>query len=326
MTTMAVYNWFIDQLTPDLEIMDTGPVSMYLRERIMRDRANRKLWISQKPLLVDLLQNWNMLDCTPSNVPLSQPLHKLPTAPPNSIPDVRDDDITINYQHLVGSLTYLAICTRPDIAYAAMALGQFNANPTRAHLLAAKGILRYLAGTLEYGLEYTVPASSIPLTVAPFTQGCALTDADWASDENDRKSVLGYCFYMHGCLISWSAQKQKIIASSSTEAEYYSLSYALREGLWIRLFLTSLQLPIPTPFPLLCDNQSTIKLANSDTSSSRSKHINVQYHFIHEKIEDGMFETLWIPTADMTADIFTKPLPFPMFSKHRSALGIVPLP
>jgi hypothetical protein len=321
-----LYLWFIDQLTPDLEIVDMGPVSMYLGERITRNRTNRKLWISQRPLLVDLLQSWNMLDCTPSNVPLSQPLHKLPPPLPNSIPDVRDDEILINYQRLVGSLTYLAICSRPDIVYTAMALGQFNAKPTRAHLLAAKGVLRYLAGTLDYGLEYAVPTSSIPLTVMPFSQGCALTDADWVSDENDRKSVSGYCFYMHGCLISWSAQKQKIIASSSTEAEYYSLSYALREGLWIHLFLTSLQLPIPTPFPLLCDNQSAIKLANSDTSSSRSKHINVRYHFIHEKIEDGTFETSWIPTADMTADIFTKPLPFPVFSKHHSALGVVPLP
>ena len=196
----------------------------------------------------------------------------------------------------------------------------------RAHLLAAKGVLRYLAGTLDYGLEYAVPTSSIPLTVTLFSQGCALTNADWASDENDRKSVSGYCFYLHGCLISWSAQKQKVIASSSTEAEYYSLSYALREGLWIRLFLTSLQLPVPTPFPLLCDNQSAIKLANSDTSSSRSKHIDVWYHFIREKIEDGTFITSWIPTADMTADIFTKPLPLPSFSKHCLALGIVPIP
>jgi hypothetical protein len=321
-----LYQWFIDQLTPDLEIVDMGPVAMYLGNRITRDRLNRKLWISQKPLLIELLQNWNMLDCTPSNLPLSQPLHKLPPPPPNSIPGIHDDNITINYQRIVGSLTYLAICTRPDIAYAAMALGQFNANPTRAHLLAAKGVLRYLAGTLEYVLEYAAPISSIPLTVAPHVQGCALTDADWASDENDRKSVSGYCFYHYGCLVSWSAQKQKIIASSSTEAEYYSLSYALREGLWIRLFLTSLQLPLPTPFPLLCDNQSAITLANCDTNSPRSKHIDVRYHFIREKIEDGTFETSWIPTADMTADIFTKPLPFPAFSRHRLALGVVPLP
>lgn len=192
-----LYLWFIDQLTPDLEM---GPVSMYLREQITHDRANWKLWISQKPLIVNLLQTWNMLDCTPSNIPLSQPLYKLPTAPLNSIPDVWDDKILINYQCLVGSLMYITICTCPDIAYVAMALGQFNANPTCAHLLTAKGILCYLASTLDYGLEYAVLTSSIPLTVAPFTQGCALTDANWASDKNDWKSVSGYCFYLHVAL------------------------------------------------------------------------------------------------------------------------------
>ena len=295
---------------------------MYLRERITWDRANHKLWISQKPLIVDLLHTWNMLDCMPSSILLSQHLHKLPPAPLNSIPDVWDDEIIINYQRLVGSLTYIMICTHPNIAYAAMALGQFNANPTRAHLLTAKGVLRYLAGTLDYGLEYAIPTSSIPLAVTPFSQGCALTNADWASDKNDQKSISGYCFYFHSCLISWSAQKQKVIALSSTEAEYYSLSYTLCKGLWICLFLTSLQLPVPTPFPLLCNNQSAIKLANSDTSSSHSKHISIWYHFICEKIEDGTFITSWIPTAD----IFTKPLPLPSFSKHHLALSIVPIP
>jgi len=108
---------------------------------------------------------------------------------------LHDDEILINYQCLVGSLTYFAIFSCPDIAYAAMALGQFNAKPTRAHLLVAKGILRYLAGTLDYGLEYAVPISSIPLTVTPFSQGYALTDTDWALDENDQKRSGGYHLY-----------------------------------------------------------------------------------------------------------------------------------
>ena len=207
-----------------------------------------------------------------------------------------------------------------------MALGQYNANPTRAHLLAVKGVLRYLAGTLDYGLRFTVPPPDIPSSVSPFIQNCALTDADWASDETDRKSISGYCFYHLGALVSWSSQKQKVVASSSTEAEYYSLSYALHEGLWMRLFLASLDFSFPAPFPMLCNNQSTLKMANTDTSSSRSKHIDVCYHFIREKVADGTFETAWIPTADMIADIFTKPLPFPLFSHHRASLGVVPIP
>lgn len=107
--------------------------------------------------------------------------------------------------------------------------------------------------------------------------------------------------------------------------EYYSLSYALHKGLWIHLFLTSLQLPIPTPFPLLCNNQSAIKLTNSNINSSWSKHIDVQYHFICKNIEDETFITTWILIGDMTTDIFTKPLLFPSFSKHRQALGIIPV-
>lgn len=170
--SIQLYRWFIAQLLPDLEIVDMGPVTMYLGNHITRDHAKRKLWISQKPLIVKLLENLDMLNCTPNKVSLSQPLHKLPDAPPNSIPNIAEDDITTNYQRIVGSLTYLAICMCPDIAYAAMALGQFNASPTRAHLLAAKGVLRYLAGTLDYGIEYSAtPSTLIPASVAPYVQG-----------------------------------------------------------------------------------------------------------------------------------------------------------
>ena len=135
----------------------------------------------------------------------------------------------------MGSFIYLAICTQLDIAYAAMALGQYNAMPTHAHLLAVKGVLRYLAGTMDYGLCFTVPPPDIPPSVLPYIQNCALTNADWASDETDRKSISGYCSYHLGALVSWSAQKQKVVASSSTKAKYYSLSYALHKGLWMHI-------------------------------------------------------------------------------------------
>lgn len=103
-----------------------------------------------------------MLNCTPCHIPLSQPIHKLLPPPPNSIPNVHGDEILINYQCLISSLTYLAICTCPDITYAAMVLSQFNVKLTHAHLLVAKGVLQYLAGTLNYRLEYTVPITNIP--------------------------------------------------------------------------------------------------------------------------------------------------------------------
>ena len=144
------------ELSKDLEVVDLGPVSMFLAIRIHCDRAHRRIFLSQKSFITDLLDTWKMTNCHPSPVPLRQKLQKLLTPPPNSLPDFRDDDIKLNFQHLVGSLIYLAVCTQPDIAYVAMALGQYNASPTRAHpsLLAAKGVLHYLAGTSELSLVF----------------------------------------------------------------------------------------------------------------------------------------------------------------------------
>lgn len=248
-------------------------------------------------------------------------------APPNSCPDVEDSELRVHYQRLVGSILYLALCTRPDIAYSAMALGQYNANPTRAHLLAAKGVLRYLLGTVNYALEYNFSQLPVgaPLS-AMIPSDCGMMDADWASDESDRRSISGYVFFLHGCLISWSAVKQRTTALSSTEAEYMSMSHAMREALWIRLFTSCLHITIPQPFPLLCDNQSALDIANSDAISSRSKHIDIRYHFIREHLLSGSFVTSWVSTTEMTADILTKPLSPALHTQHSIALGLVSRP
>jgi len=160
--SIPLYNWFIAELCKDIEVVDMGPVSLYLGICITRDRPNRKLYLSQKAFVTDLLDTWNMTNCHPTLIPLRHKLHELPDPPPNSLPDINDTDIKVNYQHLVGSLIYLAVCTWPaNIAYAAMALGQYIASPTRAHLLAAKGVLRYLAGTADLSLEYGMAQSVI---------------------------------------------------------------------------------------------------------------------------------------------------------------------
>jgi hypothetical protein len=314
--------WIISELQKSLEIIDMGPASLYLGIRITRNRPRRRLWLSQKSYCVDLLRTWNLSNCTVAATPMTLKPY-LADPSPNSLPDVKDDDVRPLFQKLVGSLIYLAICTRPDISYAAMSLGQFNANPTRGHLLAAKRVLRYLAGTLDLALEFHFDGGVVPATLAGFTRGCVVSDADWASDESDRRSISGYCYYFLNSLVSWSATKQKSISLSSTEAEYYSLTHALKEAIWIRLLLSLLSLPSISPFPLLSDNQSACALANNSAITSRSKHIDIRHHFIRDHIADGSFCTHWIPTSDMPADIFTKPLPLPLFVKHRTSLGLV---
>ena len=320
--SISLYTWFLAEVSKDLEVVDLGPASLYLGIRIVRDRSKRKLWLSQKPFITDLLSTWNMTECHTASVPLRTKLHQLRPPPENALHEIPDHILTQKYQSLVGSLIYLAVCTRPDISYVACSLGQYNTNPTRAHMIAAKGVLRYLAGTVDYALEYG--GGNLEEPVHGLAKGaCGLSDSDWATDEMDRKSISGYCFYFLGSLVSWSAVKQRTIALSSTEAEYYAIAHGMKEGLWMRLFLASLDFPLPKPFPLICDNQGACCLSDSAAFSSRSKHIDVRYHFIRDHVASGDFSTTWIPTNANVADIMTKPLLDILFVKHRDALGLV---
>ena len=205
-----------------------------------------------------------------------------------------------------------------------MWLGQFNAAPTRAHFLMAKHVLHYLAGTKNLALCLGASSPRVPSTLSCYMQNVGCSDVDWASDTIDRKSISGYSFYFQGSLVSWSAFKQKSIALSSTEAEYHAMTHAFKEAIWLRTFLSVLKFPVPWPFPILSDNQAACSLLNSPAISTRSKHIDIRHrdHFIRDHVQDGSFSTTWIPTADMPADIFTKPLPFPIFSRHRDVLGL----
>jgi hypothetical protein len=157
-------------------------------------------------------------------------------------------------------------------------------------------------------------------------QNVGCSDVDWASDAMDRKSISAYAFYFEGSLVSWSAVKQKSIALSSTEAEYYAMTHAFKEALWLQVFLGFLHFPIPRPFPIISDNQAACSLSNSPAISACSKHIDIRHHFIRAHVQDGSFSTIWIPTTDMPADVFTKPLAAPVFAQHRDALGLsIPL-
>ena len=207
------------------------------------------------------------------------------------IPDISDAELVPRYQRLVGCLLYLAISTHPDLSYYAMWLGQFNVVPTRAHFLVAKHVLRYLAGTKLLALCLGVSSPHAPSSLSAYMQNVGCTDADWASDVVDWKSISGYSFYFQGSLISWSAVKQKSIALSSTEAEYYVMTHAFKEALWLRTFLTVLKFPVPQLFSILSDNQAACSLSHSPVILARSKHINIRHHFICDHVQAGSFST-----------------------------------
>jgi hypothetical protein len=312
-----LYQWFIKMLKRRLLIVDMGLCKKFLNLLIIRDRARRRAWLSSHVYVAELLEEWNLVNCKTAVTPFPSKHLDLQSAPPNAVPDVSDADLIPKYQRLVGCLLYLAITTRPDISYYAMWLGQHNARPNRSHFLLAKHVIRYLAGT-----KTLAPSDSLPSSLAGYMQNVGCSDADWASDSADRKSISGYSFFFEGSLVSWSAVKQKSIALSSTEAEYYAMTHAFKEALWLRVFLSFMEFPVPHPFPILPDNQAACSLSNSIAISARSKHIDIRHHFIRTHIHDGSFSTTWIPTADMPADIFTKSLSSILFICHRAVLGL----
>ena len=229
--SVLLYTWFLKTLSQHLQIVDLGNCSKFLSILILCDRANHKTWLSSHLYIADLLDEWNLSLCKPASTPFPSTLSSLSAVFSNSVPDMSDADLVTSYQRLVGCLLYLAIATRPDLSYYTMWLGQLNTVPTRAHFLATKHVLRYLASLRTLALCLGASSPHVPSTLSGYMQNVGCTDADWASDTVDRRSISGYSFYFQGSLVSWSAVKQKSIALSSTEAEYYDDACIQRSAL-----------------------------------------------------------------------------------------------
>lgn len=183
----------------------------------------------------------------------------------------------------------------------------YNANPSQKHLLVAKHVLCYLLGTQNYALEYNFSHTTFnPSAHFVFFTDFRAVDMDWASNSTMQCSISGYAFFIYSNLVLWSSVCQCTVTLSSTEAEYMSLSHAMHKALSICYFITSLGLSILQPFPIYCDNKSALNIANSDSTNFRSKHINIHYHFVCEFLQAGSFQTSWVSTTDMVANILTQ--------------------
>ena len=149
------------------------------------------------------------------------------------------------------------------------------------------------------------------------------TDSDWGGDTSTRASVSGYCWFFAGGLVSWSAKKQICIALSTTEAEYVAMTRAFQEGIWLRNNFQQLSINLPSSVSIQSDNEGAIALASNGISHNRTKHIDIRFHFIRSHIDSKNFTLSHIPGTDNCADIFTKPLPRPIFELHRANLGLL---
>lgn len=210
--------------------------------------------------------------------------------------------VGIPYQEAVGCLLYLVQGTRPDLAFAVNDVSRFNNNFGNPHWKAVKRIMRYLylKGTIDYKLKYSRDGNGMMVEY---------TDSDWASEVDNRKSCTGFLFKLLNGAITWSSKRQPTEALSSTEAEYMALSSGVQEAVWLNQFGHELDSNFQDVIPIYCDNKSAIKLTECDGLRQRSKHIDVRYHFVRDKIRDGLINISYISTDQMAADNLTKAVP-----------------
>ncbi|GJT62830.1 hypothetical protein Tco_1006363 [Tanacetum coccineum] len=202
-----------------------------------------------------------------------------------------------HYRGMIGTLLYL-IASRPDLQFAICMCARYQARPTEKHLHAVKRIFQYLKGTVNRGLWYSKD-SSIALTT--------FADTDHAGCQDRRRSTSSSMQFLGDRLVSWSSKRQKSVAMSSTKAEYISMSRCCAQILWMRPQLIDYGLG-SNKIPMYCDNKSAIALCCKNVQHSRSKHIDIRFHFIKEQVENGVVELYFVNTEYQLADIFTKAL------------------
>ena len=216
------------------------------------------------------------------------------------------------YQRLVGRLIYLAH-TRPDIAYSMSVISQFTHDPREPHLQVACRVLHYLKGNLGKGILFK-KNDTLALE--------AYTDADYASSIVDQRSTTGYCAFLGGNLATWRSKKQNVVARSSVESEFRIIAQGLCELLWLKIILDDLRIKWDDPMKLYCDKKSAINIAHNPIQHDRTKDIEVNRHFIKEKLEEGVVCMSYVPSEHQLADILTKRLNNSMFHDLVFKLGM----
>ncbi|XP_017191168.1 uncharacterized mitochondrial protein AtMg00810-like [Malus domestica] len=266
-------------LSTEFEMKDLGGLKYFLGIEVARSRDS--IYLSQRKYVLDLLSKTEMLACKPAETPIVQNHHL--AIYPDQVPANRE-----RYQKLVGRLIYLSL-TKPYIAYDVSVVSQFMHSPSKDHMAAVMRILSYLKGALGKGLIFIKYGH---LEVKGYT------DADWAGNITDRRSTSGYFTFVVGNLVTWRSKKQNVVARSIVEAEYRGMAHGICELLWLMILLTEIRFKPRGAMLLYCDNQDTREIANDPVQHDRTKHVEVDRHFIKEKLDVNLVEIPYVRSED----------------------------
>ena len=301
-------------LSENFDMKDMGDASYVIGIKIHRDRFQGILGLSQETYINKVLERFRMKDCSPSIAPIVKgDKFNLNQCPRNDLE--REQMKNIPYASAIGSLMYAQVCTRPDIAFAVGMLGRYQSNPGVDHWKAAKKVLRYLQGTKDYMLTYRRTEN---LEVIGYS------DSDYAGCIDSLKSTSGYVFMLASGAVSWRSAKQTLIATSTMEAEFVSCFEATSHGVWMKSFISGLRIvdSISRPLRIYCDNLAAVFMAKNNKSGSRSKHIDIKYLAIRERVKDKTVVIEHISTELMIADPLTKGMPPLKFKDHVDRMGL----
>ncbi|XP_026430975.1 uncharacterized protein LOC113328098 [Papaver somniferum] len=303
----ALLERFIGLMKCEFAMTDLG--ALYQFKGITVTLSDSGLFLSQSSYAQDIIARASMANCNPVTTPVdTQPKLSTTSGPPLEDPTL--------YRSLDGDLQYLTF-TRPDISYAVQQVCLFMHDPREIHMQAIKRNLRYLQGTLDHGLF---------LSASPITGLTAYSDADWAGCPDSRRSISGHCIFLGYNLISWSSKRQATVSRSSAEAEYRGVSNAVAEATWLRNLLLELHIPLRRSTVVYCDNTSAIYMSGDPVQHQRTKHVEIDIHFVRERVRIGEIHVLHVPSDSQYADIFTKGLPRVLFVRFRSSLNVCSSP
>ncbi|KAK9065501.1 hypothetical protein SSX86_014902 [Deinandra increscens subsp. villosa] len=281
-------------LMSKFKIKDLGDLKYFLGIEVLK--SDQGLVLCQRKYCLELLSEFGLLASKPVHNPIEQ--NVIVTNKQNSYKEDRELDNITGYQKLIGKLIYLTL-TRPDISYTVGCLSQFMHKPLDSHLKIAMRLLRYLKNSPGKGCLFS---KSDTLNLSAFA------DSDWGKCLATRRCISGYCIYLGNSLVSWKSKKQPTVSRSSAEAEYRAMALTGCEVTWLIKLLADLNIQCNLPVSLYCDNRAAVLMTANPVFHDRTKHFEIDLHFIREKVMAGVLKVEKIDTKEQPADIFTKGL------------------